>query len=306
MASLSRVGAEDEPDGGSFDAVVHFGRGAVGVDVADLLRGEAGIAQGHAHGARGALGGGLGDMAGVGGHAEADDLRDGPGAAGERGLERLEHQHGGAFAQYQSAAIARKGPAGVLADDPHGFPSLEIAEVERSLAAAGDGDRARAGAHHVKGLADGVPRTRRRRWRWCRTGPGCRTAWRCGSLPALAMPSGNGERMDAIAAVEVQLAVAHFLRGAAADAGASNDRSVLAHGRRQLQTGLRHRLLRRDDGELRKTVHQGEFLGGQMIFGDKALDVGSMFEAKLLEISRMSWCGCRICRQRASARRRPV
>ena len=153
---LVRVGAEDEADGGGFGAVVDLGRGAVGVDVADLLRGEAGIAQGHAHGAGGALGGGLGDVAGIGGHAEADDLRDGPGAAGERGLQRLQHQHGGAFAQHQAAAVGGEGAAGVLADDAHGLPGLEIAEVERSLAAAGDGHGGDAGTHHLEGLADGV------------------------------------------------------------------------------------------------------------------------------------------------------
>ena len=89
----------------SFD----FGRGAVGVDIADLLRGEAGIAQGHAHGARGAFGGGLGNVAGVGGHAEADDLGDGLGAAGERGLERLEHQHGAPSPSTRPLRSAEKG-----------------------------------------------------------------------------------------------------------------------------------------------------------------------------------------------------
>src|ERR1700749_5337831 len=91
--------AEDEADGRGLGAVVDFGGSAVGVDVADLLRGKASVAQGHTHGACRAFGGGLRDVAGVGGHTEADDLCDGLCAASEGGFEGLEDQHGGAFAE---------------------------------------------------------------------------------------------------------------------------------------------------------------------------------------------------------------
>ena len=114
--------------------------------------------------------------------------------------------------------------------------------------------------------------------------PNCMEMW---LAPALAHAQRNGERMHAVAAVDIELAIADLLGGAAADAGAGDDGAVLAHGRRQFETGLGHRLLRRDNGELGEAVHQGEFLGGQMIFGNEALNVGGMLEAKLLEIRRI-------------------
>ena len=77
------------------------------------------------------------------------------------------------------------------------------------------------------------------------------------------------------------------------------------HGGGQLQTGLGHCLLRRNHGELGEAVHQGDVLGGQVIFRDETFDVRGMFEAELLEIGWNLRCGCRRCRRRASARRRP-
>ena len=97
----------------------------------------------------------------------------------------------------------------------------------------------------------------------------------------------DGERVDAVAAMDVELAVADLFGGAAANAGAGDDGAVLAHGGCQLEAGLGHRLLRRDDGELREAVHQGDVFGGEVIFGDEALDVGGMFEADLLEVGRI-------------------
>ena len=49
------MGAEDAADRGAFGAVVDRGAGAVGVDVADRLRGEAGVAQRPAHRPLGAV-----------------------------------------------------------------------------------------------------------------------------------------------------------------------------------------------------------------------------------------------------------
>src|ERR1035438_4775132 len=62
------AGTENGVDGGGFGDIVGQRAGAVGVDVADLLGGEPGVAQGGAHGAGGAFGRGLGDVGSVGGH----------------------------------------------------------------------------------------------------------------------------------------------------------------------------------------------------------------------------------------------
>ena len=71
----------------------------MGVDVAYLLGREAAVQKRAANGAGRTLGERLGNVTGVGGHAEADNLGDWPRAARQRGLERLEHQHGCAFAE---------------------------------------------------------------------------------------------------------------------------------------------------------------------------------------------------------------
>jgi nodulation protein E len=42
IGEFVRLGAEDEADGGGLGAIVHFGSGAVGVDIPDLLQGHAG------------------------------------------------------------------------------------------------------------------------------------------------------------------------------------------------------------------------------------------------------------------------
>ena len=47
-------------------------------------------------------------MAGIRRHAEADNLSQGRGSAGQRPLQRLQNQHGGAFAQNHAGAILRK------------------------------------------------------------------------------------------------------------------------------------------------------------------------------------------------------
>ena len=136
-ASWLGVRAEYRADGGGFGGIVGQRAGAVRVDVADRFRRDAGVAQGRAHGPRRALGGRLGDVAGVGRHAEADDLGVNARAARARGFERLQHQHGRAFAQNHAAAVLRKRPAGIGRHHAHGLPGFQNAEAERRFAAAG-------------------------------------------------------------------------------------------------------------------------------------------------------------------------
>ena len=93
-------------------------------------------------------------------HAEADDLGVNARAARQRRLERLEHQHGRAFAENHAAAVLRERPAGVRRDHAHGLPRLENAEAEGRFAAAGDGELGDAAAHHPERLPDGVGRRR--------------------------------------------------------------------------------------------------------------------------------------------------
>jgi len=97
----------------------------------------------------------------------------------------------------------------------------------------------------------------------------------------------DGERVDAVAIVDVELAVANLFGRAAADAGAGDNRSLLTHGGCQLEAGLGHRFLRRDDSELREAVHEADVFGGQVIFGNEAFDVGGVLEADLIEIRRV-------------------
>ena len=150
--------AEDLVDGGGFGGVVGLGAGAVGADVADLFGRGVGVGDGLAHGGGGAFAEGLGDVAGVGGHAEADDLGVDGGVAGLGGFEGLECEHGGAFADGHAVAVGGEGAAARGRDDAHGVPGAEEAEGERGFVAAGDGGSDHTAAHHLEGEADGVGR----------------------------------------------------------------------------------------------------------------------------------------------------
>jgi hypothetical protein len=94
----------------------------------------------------------------------------------------------------------------------------------------------------------------------------------------------NGERMNAVAAVDVELAIAGLLRRAPADAGAGDHCAALADRLCQCQAGLAHCLFGRDNSKLRKAVHEVDVFGGYMVFGDKILDVRRVFEAELVKV----------------------
>ncbi len=143
-------------DGGGLDRVVGLGAGAVGVDVADLRGLGVGVGERLAHGHGGSGGLGLGDVGGVGGHAEADDLAIDGGVAGERGVEGLDGQHGGALAEGHAVAVGGEGAAAGGGDDADAVPGAQEAPGEGGLVAAGDGGGGHAAAHHLEGEADGV------------------------------------------------------------------------------------------------------------------------------------------------------
>ncbi len=106
-------------------------------------------------------------MAGVGGHAEANDLGEDRGVAGLGALQGFEGEHGGAFAEGHAVAVGGKGAAGGGGDDAHRVPGAVEAVAEGGFVAAGEGSGDHAGPDHVEGQADGVRGRRRRRWR-CR------------------------------------------------------------------------------------------------------------------------------------------
>src|SRR5260370_35512011 len=142
-------------DGGGFGGVVGLGAGAVGGDVADFVGCGGGVGDGLAHGRGGSVGEGLGDVAGVGGEAEADDLGVDGGVAGLGGGERFEGEHGGAFTDGHAVAVGGEGAALRGGDDAHGVPGPEEAERQRGFVTAGDGGVDHSTSHHLEGEADG-------------------------------------------------------------------------------------------------------------------------------------------------------
>ena len=109
-------------DGGGFGDVVDLSAGAVGADVADFVRCGVGVCDGLAHGRGGTFSLGLGDVAGVGGEAEADDLGVDSGVAGLGGGQSFESEHGGAFTDGHAVAVGGEGAALGGGDDAHGVP----------------------------------------------------------------------------------------------------------------------------------------------------------------------------------------
>ncbi len=181
-----------------------------------------GIGERGAHGASGAVGRRLGDVKRVRRHAEADDFAENRRATGARGVERLQHQHGGAFAQDQAAPVLRKRTAGVGRDHAHGLPRFEESETEDGLASAGDGHGRGAAPHHPKSLSDGVI------GRGAGGGNGVGGPHHAG-LERDAAGGGvfhgarNGERIHARDVVAIEIDEALVLGGLAADAGAGDD-----------------------------------------------------------------------------------
>ncbi len=100
-----------------FGPVAHFGGSAVGVDVIDLLRLDAGVAQRVAHHAKGAVAvvGRRGDVEGVGAHAVAHHFGQDVGAARAREFQFFQHQDAGAFAHHEAVAVLIPGAGSALA-----------------------------------------------------------------------------------------------------------------------------------------------------------------------------------------------
>ena len=103
-----------------------------------------------------AVGGGLGDVVRVGGHAEAYDFGVDGGVAGLGGFEGFDDEHGGAFAESHAVAVGGEGLALRGGDDAHRVPCAEEAEGEWGFVASGNGSGDHAVANHVEGLSDGV------------------------------------------------------------------------------------------------------------------------------------------------------
>ena len=97
--------------------VVQRSRGAVGVDVVDLLRGDAGVGEGSGHrrGLTLAIAAGGREVVGVGARAVAPDRPQYPRAARAGGIAALEHEHSRALAHHKAVAarVERAGDATV-------------------------------------------------------------------------------------------------------------------------------------------------------------------------------------------------
>src|SRR6185437_5628152 len=108
-----RVLAEGALDGQRLDRVVDGGAGAVGVDVVDVGRVEAGAGQRllDAGDRAAALVVAVGDPEGIGRRSVADDLAVDPRPAPPGVLELLEHEHPGPFAEDEAVAVAVEGTA---------------------------------------------------------------------------------------------------------------------------------------------------------------------------------------------------
>ena len=109
------AGAEHLGDGGRLGGVVERRRGAVGVDVADVGRREAGVGEGqlHARHRAGAALGRRGDVVGVAGAAVAEHLAEIGGAAGRRPTPRSSStRNAGPLPHHEAVAGGVEGPAG--------------------------------------------------------------------------------------------------------------------------------------------------------------------------------------------------
>ncbi len=108
--------AEGALDGRGFQFVAQRSGGAVGVDVADLLRREAGVAEGVAHHAVATFASGrrLGDVVGIGAHAVADNFGDDRRAALPGEFQLFQNQNPRAFADDEAVAILVPGTAGAM------------------------------------------------------------------------------------------------------------------------------------------------------------------------------------------------
>ena len=112
----SSVLAQRELDHACLARVAEWRRGAVRVDVVDLVGRDAGVCERHPHRAGRATAGrvGLGHVPRVRRDAVAEQLRVDPGATAARMLELLEHENGARFAHHEAVPVGVERPARVL------------------------------------------------------------------------------------------------------------------------------------------------------------------------------------------------
>ena len=162
-------GSEQLADAPRLDRVVEDRRGAVVVDVADLLDGAAGSLDCQPHRADDLLAVGihLHAVIGVAGGAVAVDRRVHPRAPRAGAVFTLEHHHPGAFAEHEAVAAAIEGARGcrrrvVVArrDDAHLREAEDHAGRDAGVGAAGEDHLGFAAADQRRGVGDGVGRAR--------------------------------------------------------------------------------------------------------------------------------------------------
>ncbi len=279
---LCGAGTEDLVDGGGFGGVVDLGSSAVGADESDFVGICVCVLERSDHGAGCSLGVGLGDVAGVGGAAGADDLGVDMGVAGPGGFEGFEGEHGGAFAEGHAVAVGGEGAALGGRDDAHAVPGAEEAEGERGFVAACDCCFDHSAANHLEGKADGMGAG----------GAGCGDVeGRAGDLLVdgdVAGASGghstdDGEGMNAgVAGVEL---VGLGLFGLSATAGAAYDDGDSFGVVVACNLGFGGGLTSRDDGKVGGAVGCADDAGFEMLAGVEVLYGGCAGEAKALGLA---------------------
>jgi hypothetical protein len=159
------VFAEGEFDGGGFDAVVQFGRGAVVLQVADVFGGDAGFVESHLNGPGGFFTAlfEADAVVGLAGGTVADELSVDAGAAGEGAFAFLDGEEPGAFGEDEAVAVGGEGPGAAfgvivpaLGHDAHELEATEDEGGDGGVGAAGDNAVDHAGLDHAHGVAEGV------------------------------------------------------------------------------------------------------------------------------------------------------
>ena len=186
-------------------------------------------------------------------HPEAANLGVNPGAARLGRLERFQNHHRAALAQDHSAAILAERPAGIGSDHAHGLPGLQHSHRQRRFASSGHGHVRIAVAHQAKGLADGV--VRRRASCGNRVGRTGESELHGNMARAgIGHGLGNRKRVDASAALHVQIFEAFFDGSLSADGRAADHRAAFAQRRRKLQARILHGLACSHYGKLREAI----------------------------------------------------
>ncbi len=123
---LVRVRSENGADGPAFNRIVSRRAGAVRVDVTDLLRPQAASERAIVMAAAAPSEDGCVMWCASRGHADADNLAPArPCAPGRCTFQRLQHQHGPAFAENHALAVFGKGTAGIRGHHPDGVPGFQ-------------------------------------------------------------------------------------------------------------------------------------------------------------------------------------